>query len=78
MAEIEARPQKTQEKEQTAEQGTKETEEAQKILEKAFMDQKTKCWDELIATLQKHNFKFDISTIIRSDGKISHQLDLTR
>ncbi len=86
MAKPEARAQKKQEEKQGAGQqpsvspnfSALAAEEAQKLLEKTFMDQKNKCWEEVIAILQEHNFKFDITTIIRSDGKISHQLDLTR
>ena len=86
MKEVKARTQKKQEEKQVAGQqpsvspdfAALAAEEAQKLLEKTFMDQKNKCWEEVIAVLQTHNFKFDITTIIRSDGKVTHQLDLTR
>ncbi len=86
MKEVKARTQKKQEKKQEAGQqpsvspnfSALAAEEAQKLLEKTFMDQKNKCWEEIIAILKEHKFQFDITTIIRSDGKVSHQLDLTR
>jgi Skp family chaperone for outer membrane proteins len=49
---------------------------AREILERKFQENKQKCWKEVADVLNKYKLSFDISTIINSDGRITHRLDL--
>jgi hypothetical protein len=61
-----------------ATQEANKSEEARKILEQEFMAKKQKCWEEVMAVMQKFQMRFDVSTVIRSDGKVSHHLDIVQ
>lgn len=66
----------TEELKQEEKQQEDETQKAREVLERKFQENKQKCWQELVEVLNKYQMSFDVSTVIRGDGKITHHLDL--
>lgn len=56
---------------------TNEAEEARKTLEELGEKARQECWQEIAGVLEKHKFNIGANTLIRSDGRIIHQFELT-
>lgn len=52
-------------------------EEARKTLEELAGKAREACWAEIASVLEKYKFNIGANTLIRFDGRVIHQFELT-